>query len=63
MSDLFTRTWIRVSTLLDREEGQAVTEYAVVLVIIAAIATALVATNLGTTIVTQVSTELGKIKL
>jgi hypothetical protein len=61
MSDLTTRLWVRLSTALTREEGQAVTEYAVVLVIVVAIATALAASGVGATIVGKITTQLAKV--
>ena len=38
MVDILNQVWIRVFTRLDREEGQALTEYALVIVLVAAIA-------------------------
>jgi hypothetical protein len=61
MKDLFTGLWVRVSNALYREQGQAVTEYAIVLVVIAGIATALYATGVATTIVTKITDSLKKI--
>jgi hypothetical protein len=61
VSDLFARAWIRAVVALRRDEGQAVTEYAVVLALVAAIAAAITATGLGAAIVNGVTTELGKI--
>lgn len=61
MSDLLRGLWVRASNALYREEGQAVTEYAIVLVAVALIATALAATGIGTQVVDKITTELGRI--
>jgi hypothetical protein len=60
MTGLISRTYCRLLLATAREEGQAVTEYAVVLVIVALIATAAAATGIGGTIVTKIVDELGK---
>jgi hypothetical protein len=61
MADHLTQLWVRVSNALYREEGQAVTEYALVLVVIVAgIATLLGTTNVASTIVGKITTALGK---
>jgi hypothetical protein len=62
MADHLTQLWVRVSNALYREEGQAVTEYALVLVVIVAgIATLLLANGgVANTIVTKITTALGK---
>lgn len=54
MSDLFRGLWVRVSNALYREQGQAVTEYAIVLALVALIAAALVGSGIGTDIVQKV---------
>jgi Flp pilus assembly pilin Flp len=54
------RLYARLACAMTREEGQAVTEYAVVLVIVALIATALAGSNVGSTIVGKITTQLGK---
>ncbi len=59
MSDLFTRIWVRVGNALYREEGQALTEYAVVIVLIAAIAGMTAFTGIRTTIIEKISNALG----
>jgi hypothetical protein len=61
MSDLFRGLWVRMSNALYREDGQAVTEYAIVLVVIAGIATALYATGVATTIVGKITGSIAKI--
>ncbi len=54
--------WRRLTTALLTEDGQAMTEYALVLSLIAAAAAALLAaTGIGQTIVDQISNQLGKI--
>jgi hypothetical protein len=62
MADHLTQLWVRVSNALYREEGQAVTEYALVLVVIVAgIATLLLANGgVANTIVTKITNALGK---
>jgi hypothetical protein len=63
MSDLLTSLWVRVSNALYREEGQALTEYAVVIALLATIAGIVTATTgVGSTIVNKISTELSNIK-
>jgi len=59
MSDFFTKAWIRVSTQLAREDGQAVTEYAIVLVLIAAIGFALTQTTIAADIVGKITSAIG----
>lgn len=61
MSDLFTRLWVRVSNALYREEGQAVTEYAVVLVLIAGLIAAAQVAGVGDKVVAKVTAALAKI--
>jgi hypothetical protein len=62
MSEFVTRTWCRLILAATREEGQAVTEYAVVLVLVAAVATALAGgTGIAGTIVGKITNELSKI--
>ena len=51
-SDFITRSWCRFVAATTREDGQAVTEYAVVLVLIAAVAAAL--TTVGSGIPSQI---------
>lgn len=58
MSDLFTGLWVRVATLLHREDGQAVTEYAIALAMVALIAAALVGSGIGTDIVNKVEAAI-----
>lgn len=58
MSDLFTGLWVRVSNALYREQGQAVTEYAIVLALVALIAAALVGSGIGTDIVNKVKAAI-----
>jgi Flp pilus assembly pilin Flp len=54
--------WRRLTTALLTEDGQAMTEYALVLSLIAAAAAALLAaTGIGQTIVDQIGNQLGKI--
>jgi Flp pilus assembly pilin Flp len=60
MNDVIVRTWCRVVAATTREEGQAVTEYAVVLVLLALVVAAMTSTSLGTTIVDKVGSELAK---
>lgn len=47
MSDFITRNWCKLVAAVTREDGQAVTEYAVVLVMVAAVATLLLASGTG----------------
>jgi hypothetical protein len=61
MSDVIIRAWCRLVAATAREEGQAVTEYAVALVLIVAIAAAIATTGVGSSIVTKVTDQLGKI--
>jgi hypothetical protein len=63
MSDFIVRAWSRIVTAATREDGQAVTEYAVVLVVIAAISTLLLASGTGipSMLVTKISTAIGGI--
>jgi hypothetical protein len=61
MSDLFTSLWVRVSNALHREDGQAVTEYAVVLAIIVLIAGLVATSGIGSTVIGKITTQLGKI--
>jgi hypothetical protein len=61
MADHLTQLWVRVSNALYREEGQAVTEYALVIaVLLVGIATVLTSTNVASTIVGKITTALGK---
>jgi Flp pilus assembly pilin Flp len=60
MSDLMNRLYARLACVMTREDGQAVTEYAVVLVIVALIATALAGSGIGTTIVGKITSQLAK---
>lgn len=62
MLDLFTGLWVRVSNALYREEGQALTEYALVLALLVVASGIVVSTTgVGKSIVDKISTELGKI--
>ena len=61
MSDLMLRAYARFTMALSREDGQAVTEYAVVLVLVAAVSALLLSTNIAGTIVAKITTELAKI--
>ena len=62
MSDLVTRTWCRLILAATSEDGQAVTEYAVVLVLVAAVATVLAGgTGIAGTIVGKITSQLSKI--
>lgn len=62
MSELFTGFWVRVSNALYREQGQALTEYALVLSILAAIAALAAFTGIGQTIVDKITNEIKAIK-
>jgi Flp pilus assembly pilin Flp len=62
MSDLFRGFWVRASNALYREEGQALTEYALVIALLAVIGTVIAtSTGLGTTIINKITTELNRI--
>jgi Flp pilus assembly pilin Flp len=61
VSDLFLGAWVRVSNALYHERGQTMTEYAVVLVLLAGIVAAIGTTNIGTTIVNKIASKLGNI--
>lgn len=61
MSDLMLRAYARLTTTLSREDGQAVTEYAVVLVLVAAVATLLMGSNIASTLVTKITTSINSI--
>src|SRR3954447_13086473 len=62
MSDLTRGLWVRISNALYREEGQALTEYALVIALLAVVATIVTAaTGVGSTIVNKISVELAKI--
>jgi hypothetical protein len=61
MTDFIARAYCRLVLAATREEGQAVTEYAVVLVIVALVATAAAATGIGGTILAKITDELAKI--
>jgi Flp pilus assembly pilin Flp len=61
MSEFLNSLWVRVSNVLYREQGQAVTEYAILLVVIALIATGLYAAGVDKTIVSKITTSIGKI--
>ena len=58
MSDLMLRAYARLTMALSREDGQAVTEYAVVLVLIAAISVLLLNAGIGTALVTKIQTQI-----
>lgn len=62
MSDLFTGLWVRAANRLYREEGQAMTEYALVLSILAGIVTLAAFTGIGATIVGKITDQIAKIK-
>lgn len=62
MSELFTGLWVRAANRLYREEGQAMTEYALVLSLLAGIVALTAFTNLGGTIVGKISAQIDKIK-
>jgi hypothetical protein len=59
MTTLMGRAWLRLLTAAQRESGQAVTEYALVLVLIAGIAVALVQTGVAATIVGKITDAIG----
>jgi Flp pilus assembly pilin Flp len=61
MSDLFTGLWIRVSNALHREQGQALTEYALVIALLASFVGIAAWTGMGAAILGKITTELGKI--
>jgi len=61
MSDLLRGLWIRSSNALYREEGQALTEYALVLSILAGIVGLAAFTGIGATIVGKITGEINKI--
>jgi hypothetical protein len=64
MSDLTRTLWVRISNALYREDGQALTEYALVIalmVTIAAVVAGATATGLGTAMIDKIATELGRI--
>jgi Flp pilus assembly pilin Flp len=62
MLDLLRGGWVRVSNALYREDGQAVTEYALVIGLLAVIAgIVLTSTGIGATIAGKIGTELAKI--
>jgi Flp pilus assembly pilin Flp len=55
MTDLFRKLWITTSTRLQPQDGQAVTEYAIILALIVVGAVALL-TTLGGTITSKLTT-------
>jgi Flp pilus assembly pilin Flp len=59
MSTLIGRAWLRLLSATERESGQAVTEYALVLVLIAGIAVALLQTGVAATIVKKITDAIG----
>jgi Flp pilus assembly pilin Flp len=62
MSDLTRALWVRISNALYREDGQALTEYALVIALLAVVATIVTsATGVGSTIVNKIAVELAKI--
>jgi hypothetical protein len=61
MSDLFRGLWVRVGNAVYREEGQALTEYALVLSLLAGIVALAAFTGIGASIVGKISGELAKI--
>ncbi len=61
MSNLMLRAYARLTTALSREDGQAVTEYAVVLVLIVAIMAALTSTGIAGSIVSKIQAEINLI--
>jgi Flp pilus assembly pilin Flp len=61
MSDLMMRAYARLYATLSREDGQAVTEYAVVLVLVAAVAALLMSTDIAGTLVTKITTQINSI--
>jgi hypothetical protein len=61
MSDLMLRAYARLTMALSREDGQAVTEYAVVLVLVAAVSGLLLSTHVASAIVTKITTQLAAI--
>lgn len=62
MSELFTGLWVRAANRLYREEGQAMTEYALVLSILAGIVALAAFTGIGAAIVGKITTQIDKIK-
>ena len=62
MSDLFRGFWVRASNALYREDGQAMTEYALVIALLVVIGSVIAtATPLGTAIIAKIQTELNRI--
>jgi Flp pilus assembly pilin Flp len=61
MSDLITGLWVRLSNRLYAEDGQAVTEYALVLALVALIAGVLLASGIGDTIVGKITSSISKV--
>lgn len=62
MVDLLRGGWVRVSNALYREDGQALTEYALVIALLAVVAGIVTTTTgIGAAIVDKISTELAKI--
>lgn len=57
MSDLVMRAWVRLSNTLYREEGQAITEYALVLGLVAFVAGILTISGIGTKLVDTLQNE------
>lgn len=55
MSELFNRMWVRLSLVADREDGQAITEYALILALVVGIAVTLAFSGLGDAIGTKLS--------
>jgi hypothetical protein len=61
MSELLTSLWVRVSNALYREQGQALTEYALVLSILAGIVGLLAFKGIGGQIVGKIQKEIDAI--
>ncbi len=61
MADVVTRMWISLLTRTQREEGQAITEYALVLALIVGIAVTAAFSGLGTAIENKLSQLSGQI--
>jgi Flp pilus assembly pilin Flp len=61
MSDLTRSLWVRISNALYREEGQALTEYALVIALLAVVGTVFATSGLGTALINKITAELAKV--
>jgi Flp pilus assembly pilin Flp len=62
MMDLLRGGWVRVSNALYREDGQAMTEYALVIALVALIGGAIALSGVGDTIIKKITDELSNVK-